>query len=172
MRFAEAYQELKEGKKIKLPHWIGYWVVENGTVMMHCSNDKVIPLLESDDIFFTLDNIASDDWEVLSDSFDEKESKVNEDLRFSFSEALYRLKAGYRLSRKEWNNPKMIVVYQKGYPDGIKCNAQTATAWGMNEGDTFKCNPYFQIRNGNDTHSMYLPSVDDLLAKDWYVVTK
>lgn len=39
-----------------------------------------------------------------------------------------------------------FVVYQKGYPDGIPCNKQTAEAFGYNEGDLFKCRPYMQLR--------------------------
>lgn len=47
---------------------------------------------------------------------------------------------------KGWNGKGMFVVYQKGYPQGIPCNKQTAEAWGLNEGDLFVCNPYLQIR--------------------------
>ena len=64
----------------------------------------------------------------------------------------------------------MFVVYQKGYPEGIPCNIQTAEAFGMNEGDTFVCNPYLQIKNADRTHSMWVPSIGDVLANDWYIV--
>lgn len=63
----------------------------------------------------------------------------------------------------------MFVVLQKGYPQGIPCNKQTAEAWGMKEGDLFRCNPYFQIKNVDGSHSMWTPSVGDLLAEDWEV---
>ena len=58
----------------------------------------------------------------------------------------------------------------KGYPNGIPCNKQTAEAWGMNEGDLFKCNSYLQIKNVDGSHSMWAPSVNDCLAEDWIVV--
>lgn len=64
----------------------------------------------------------------------------------------------------------MFVVMQKAYPDGILCNKQTADAWGLKEGDLFKCNPYFQIKNADGSHSMWVPSVGDLLANDWKVI--
>ncbi len=51
----------------------------------------------------------------------------------------------------------MFVVYQKGYPQGIPCNKQTAEAWGLNEGDLFVCNPYLQIRCVDGSHSMWVP---------------
>lgn len=84
-----------------------------------------------------------------------------------FSEALKRVKEGRKIFRLGWNGKGMFVVYQKGYPKGIPCNQQTALAWGMNEGDLFKCNPYLQIKNAQGSHSMWVPSIDDILADDW-----
>lgn len=91
--------------------------------------------------------------------------------KFDFSQALVYLKAGQKLTRTGWNGRGMFVVMQKAYPNGINCNKQTAEAWGLNEGDLFKVNPYFQIKNANGTHSMWVPSVGDLLAEDWHLVT-
>ena len=87
-----------------------------------------------------------------------------------FSDALRALKAGQSISRIKWVTGSKYVVYQKGYPDGIPCNKQTAEAWGIKEGSLFQCNPYFQIKNGDGTHSMWVPTVDDLLADDWVTV--
>lgn len=42
--------------------------------------------------------------------------------------ALELLKKGAKVAREGWNGKGMFVVYQKGYPDGIPCNAQTAAA--------------------------------------------
>ena len=89
---------------------------------------------------------------------------------FTFGEAIRRLKAGKKVARKGWNGKGMFVVYQKGYPNGIPCNKQTAEAWGINEGDLFVCNPYFQIRCVDGSHSMWVPSINDCLAEDWVVV--
>ena len=93
-----------------------------------------------------------------------------EDLSMNFGEALEALKAGKRLRRAGWNGKGMFVVYQKGYPQGIPCNKQTAEAWGMNEGELFVCNPYLQIKNVDGSHSMWVPSIGDCLAEDWEVV--
>lgn len=88
----------------------------------------------------------------------------------TFGGALELMKMGFKVARKGWNGKGQFVVYQKGYPDGIPCNSQTAQAWGMNEGDLFKCNPYLQIRCVDGSHSMWVPSVGDCLAEDWMVV--
>lgn len=87
-----------------------------------------------------------------------------------FGTALKLMKEGKKLQRKGWNGKGMFVVYQKGYPEGIPCNKNTAEAWGLNEGDLFKVNPYLQIKNVDGSHSMWVPSINDILAEDWTVV--
>ena len=88
----------------------------------------------------------------------------------NFGEAIEEMKAGKRLARNGWNGKNMFVVYQKGYPDGIPSNKQTAEAWRMEEGDLFKCEPYLQIKMVNGSHAMWVPSINDVLAEDWEVL--
>lgn len=85
----------------------------------------------------------------------------------NFGGALNLLKAGKKVARKGWNGKGMFVVYQKGYPNGIPCNKQTAEAWGLSEGDLFVVQPYLQIKNVDGSHSMWVPSINDTLAEDW-----
>lgn len=87
----------------------------------------------------------------------------------TFGIALELLKKGVRVAREGWIGKGKIIVYQKGYPQGIPCNKQTAAAWGMQEGDLFVCRPYLQIRNGDGSHSMWVPSIGDCLADDWVI---
>jgi hypothetical protein len=86
-----------------------------------------------------------------------------------FGKALVAVKSGKKIGRYAWDKWGMFVVYQKGYPQGIPCNKQTADAWGLKEGETFVCNPYLQKRCSNGSHSMWCPSVDDILAEDWEI---
>lgn len=88
----------------------------------------------------------------------------------NFSNALNLVKRGYKIARDGWNGKGMFVVYQKGYPQGIPCNKQTAEAWGMKEGELFKCEPYLQIKMANGSHAMWVPSINDVLAEDWQTV--
>lgn len=97
--------------------------------------------------------------------------KLHSDIgKFAFGTALELLKNGHKLTREGWNGKGMFVVYQKGYPQGIPCNKQTAEAWRLNEGDLFVCNPYLQIKCANGSHSMWVPSINDVLAEDWVVL--
>jgi hypothetical protein len=90
----------------------------------------------------------------------------------NFGNAILLLKQGHKLQRSGWNGKGMFVVYQKGYPDGISCNKQTAKAWGIKEGDIFKVEPYLQLKMVNGSHAMWVPSINDILSDDWQVVKK
>lgn len=61
-------------------------------------------------------------------------------------------------------------MYQKGYPQGIPCNKQTAEAWGLKEGGLFKCEPYLQMKTTIGTNIMWTPNILDILAEDWVLV--
>ena len=88
----------------------------------------------------------------------------------NFGLAIEAAKMGKRIARRGWNGKGMSVAYQKGYPDGIPCNKNTAEAWGMEEGELFKCNPYLQMRCADGSFQMWLASQSDILADDWYIV--
>lgn len=66
MDFRKAWFHLLNGEKIKRPHWSGYWAWENGTIMMHCKDGKVLDIRETDDPSYTFDNVAAHDWEVMT----------------------------------------------------------------------------------------------------------
>lgn len=164
MRFSEAFEALKQGAKVKCPEWAGFWKWEYNSIKMYCKDGRVLDIRETEDVDYTMSFILRDDWEIV-----EGEVKDLDVQTFTFGDAIRRLKAGQKVARKGWNGKGMFVVYQKGYPNGIHCNKQTAEAWGINEGDLFICNPYLQIRCVNGSHSMWVPSINDCLATDWIV---
>lgn len=88
----------------------------------------------------------------------------------NFGKALEALKEEKKVSREGWNGQGMFAVLQKGYPDGIPCNKQTAEAWGLKEGDLFKVRPYFQLRTAQGDHAMWVPSGSDILSEDWIII--
>jgi hypothetical protein len=206
MKFCEALELMKQGFKIKMPDWSGYWQIEKvakskrhvlteldleklikekecnfssikheldkdyeETIMMHCKDDVSIDIRDTNDIFYTLGFIMSDEW-IIADETNSKLLQGEVVHTFNFGEAIRKLKQGKHVARKGWNGKGMFVVYQKGYPNGIQCNKQTAEAWGINEGDLFICNPYLQIKCTNGSHSMWDPSINDCLAEDWIEV--
>lgn len=165
MIFKEAYEALKNGCKVKCPEWTGYWEWENNTIMMHCADGITREIRHTENLDYTMSFILRSDWQIVG-AVDASDEHVT----FSFGVALERLKAGQKVCRIGWNGKGMFVVYQKAYPEGIPCNKQTAEAWGLQEGDLFICNPYLQIKQVNGSHSMWVPSIGDVLAEDWMVV--
>ena len=68
MNFASAFISLQRGHKIKRSHWGGYWKLEDG---------KVINLLDTEDVMYTLSNCACDDWEIADNYGATKEQDRN-----------------------------------------------------------------------------------------------
>ena len=165
MKFKEAFEALKQGAMVKCPEWSGYWKWEDNSIKMHCKDGRILDIREMEDVAYTLGFIICDDWEIVG-SAEVKELNIQ---TFTFGEAIRRLKSGQRVTRKGWNGRGLFVVYQKGYPQGIPCNKQTADAWGMNEGDLFRCEPYLQINTVDGSHAMWVPSIRDCLADDWCI---
>lgn len=85
----------------------------------------------------------------------------------NFGQAIEEMKAGRKCHREGWNGKNMFVVYQKGYPEGIPANENTARAFGVEEGELFKVQPYLQMRCADGTHQMWVASQSDMLADDW-----
>lgn len=72
MDFRQAWFELLNGKKIKLPTWSGYWAWEKSpkdglnSIMMHTWDGQVIDIRDTDTPAYTFENIASHGWEVVN----------------------------------------------------------------------------------------------------------
>lgn len=160
MLFEEAFKAMIRGKKIMCPEWNGYWFFDGNTIKLFANNGDIKDIIETCNTITILSLAARNDWEIIFDT------AAAPDL-FDFGEALKRLKAGQRVCRKGWNGKGMSVAYFKGYPNGVSCNEQTIKAWKLNKGDTFVCNPYFQIKQPDGSYSMWAPSIGDVLAEDW-----
>lgn len=64
----------------------------------------------------------------------------------------------------------MFVVLQKGYPDGIPINRNTAEATGIAEGTVCRFLPYLMMKTADGAFVPWLASQTDILACDWQVV--
>ncbi len=90
---------------------------------------------------------------------------------FDFSIALSRLKKNIRVTRAGWNGNGMWVTLQKGYPEGVPANKQTALAIGVAEDTLIKFRPYLLMKTVDGSFVPWLASQSDLLADDWIVAT-
>lgn len=85
----------------------------------------------------------------------------------NFGQALELLKSGRRVSRAGWNGKGMWLAYQRGYPEGIAINKNTADATGLAEGTVCKFLPYLIMRTAQGDFVPWLASQSDILADDW-----
>lgn len=157
MKFSEAYEALKQGAKIKMPEWAGFWAMEDGNIKMHCKDGRVLDIRETEDIDYTLGFIMREDW-ILADDVAVENLNIR---TFTFGEAIRKLKAGQKVARKGWNGKGIYIEMQK--PD--EHSKMTL--------------PYIYIvTNGlvTDNHDApkgvvpWLASQTDMLATDWRVV--
>ena len=98
MRFICALKLMKEGHKVKLPSWAGYWVYDhNGDkIWMHCKDGRVLEIRETEVLSYTLENICSDEWIVADETNTPELGGV---ATFNFGEAIKYLKRGFKGGR-------------------------------------------------------------------------
>lgn len=78
MLFREAFELMKQGKKLKLPSWAGYWYwsKDKQTIIMHTKDGVDMDIRETQIPDYTFSNIASDEW-TLADSKNCPESEAH-----------------------------------------------------------------------------------------------
>lgn len=145
MKFIEALKLMKEGKKVKLPSWDGYWYWKDNTIRMHCKDGKILDIRETERVEYTLNNITSEDW-ILANN--ENTTILGGEVLFGFDETIKYLKRGLKLTKKSWHKPGMFIQMQK--PD---------------EHSKMK-GSYLYITIG-DYLNPWHPSQADMLEEDW-----
>ena len=85
----------------------------------------------------------------------------------NFGEALEEIKKGAKVSRDGWNGKGMFVFL---VPAGRFSACTKAAIDIADEDGKVNYNPYFAIKNVNGTVSTWVPSVNDCLAEDWFVM--
>ena len=97
----------------------------------------------------------------------EDQTDEGHDIGWAVREMRYH---GGKVARAGWNGRGMFLVFQKGYPDGIPINANTAQATGIPQGTVCKFLPYIMMRTVSGDLVPWLCSQTDLLATDWVLV--
>ena len=82
----------------------------------------------------------------------------------NFGQALEYVKEGKKIYRNGWNGKGMYVYY---VPAAKYKRCTEAAADLVDENNMVQYNPYFAIKNVNNTVSTWVPSVNDCLAEDW-----
>ena len=87
MKFSEAFECMKQGAKVKLPSWGGFWFwdPEKKTIIMHTKDGEEMDIRETLVVDYTFSNVACDDW-VIADILNCPE--LGGEATFSFGEAI------------------------------------------------------------------------------------
>lgn len=113
MKFEEAFKIMKQGGKVKLPSWGGYWYwdPEKETIIMHTKDGQEMDIRETQSVVYTLQNILSDEWIVANG---QNCPQLGGEATFSFGEAIKYLKRGMKVARKGWNGKKQYIQLATG----------------------------------------------------------
>ena len=152
MIFKEALKYMKDGIKVKLPSWGGYWYWDNDkeTIMMHCKDNNVLDIRETQVVEYTLSNICSDEWIF-----------AGEENTFNFGEAIKYLKRGFKVKRKGWNGKGQYIElasnisYVNANKETINCNHDAIG------------NKAIAFVGTSGVQMGWLASQADMLAEDW-----
>lgn len=113
MNFKEAFRLMKQGTKVKLPSWGGYWYWDDNkqTIVMHTKDGEELDIRETQRVEYTMANILSDEWQIANEK---NCPKLGGEATFSFGEAIKYLKRGMKVARKGWNGKKQYIQLATG----------------------------------------------------------
>lgn len=163
MDFEEALVLMKEGHKVKLPSWGGYWSwdQEKETVIMHTKDGEDLDIRETQRVGYTLENILSDEWQIANE---ENCPQLGGEATFSFGFAIKYLRRGFKVARKGWNGKKQYI------------QLATGISYKTADGDIVNCehdaigNMAIAFCGTSGVQMGWLASQADMLADDWMFV--
>lgn len=169
MNFVEALKAMKNGAKVKLPSWGGYWCwdVEKETVMIHCRpqdsdhQGEILDIRETQRVEYTLSNVASEDW-VIAD--EENCPVLGGEAMFGFGDAIKYIKRGLKVKRKGWNGKNQYIQLATGI------SYKSATGEIVNCEHDAIGNMAVAFVGTSGVQLGWLASQADMLAEDWVFV--
>lgn len=160
MKFSEAFECMKQGAKVKLPSWGGFWFwdPEKKTIIMHTKDGEEMDIRETQVVDYTFSNVACDDW-VIADN--QNCPILGGEATFSFGEAIKYLKRGMKVARKGWNGKKQYIQLATGISyktaDGVIVNCEHDAIGNM----------AVAFVGTSGVQMGWLASQADMLAEDW-----
>ena len=160
MRFEEALKIMKDGNKVKLPSWGGFWKwdSEKESIIMHTKDGEELDIRETQVVEYTLGNILSDEWIVADEN---NCPELGGEATFSFGEAIKYLKRGMKVARKGWNGKKQYIQLASGI------SYKTADNKIVNCEHDAIGNKAVAFVGTSGVQMGWLASQADMLAEDW-----
>lgn len=165
MNFREIFKVMKQGAKVKLPSWGGYWYwdPEKETIMIQCrpqdgDQGELLDIRETQRVEYTTMNLLSDDWIIA----DETNCPVlGGEATFGFGDAIRYLKRGLKVARKGWNGKKQYIQLASGI-SYVAADGQLVNC----EHDAIG-NRAIAFIGTSGVQMGWLASQADMLAEDW-----
>ncbi|MGN0464887.1 MAG: DUF2829 domain-containing protein [Lachnospiraceae bacterium] len=160
MNFREALKLMKDGEKVKLPSWGGYWYWDGtkDTVIIHTKDGEELDIRDTVMVEFTLSNVASDDW-VIADK--QNCPQLGGEATFSFSEVIKYLKRGFKMTRKGWTGKNQYIEL------ATNISYVTADKTVVNCEHNAIGNKAIAFIGTSGVQMGWLASQADMLAEDW-----
>lgn len=160
MRFEEALKIMKDGNKVKLPSWGGFWKWDSDkeSIIMHTKDGEELDIRETQVVEYTLGNILSDEWIVADEN---NCPELGGEATFSFGEAIKYLKRGMKVARKGWNGKKQYIQLASGI------SYKTADNQIVNCEHDAIGNKAVAFVGTSGVQMGWLASQADMLAEDW-----
>lgn len=163
MLFREAFKMMKNGMKVKLPSWGGYWYwdSEKGTIIMHTKDGEELDIRETQRVGYTFSNVCSDEW-MIADEHNCPE--LGGEAAFDFGDAIKYLKRGMKVKRKGWNGKNQYIQlatdisYRTSDNMIINCNHDAIG------------NKAIAFVGTSGVQMGWLASQADMIAEDWVFV--
>ena len=168
MNFREIFKVMKQGAKVKLPSWGGYWYwdPEKETIMIQCrpqdgDQGELLDIRETQRVEYTTMNLLSDDWIIA----DETNCPIlGGEATFGFGDAIRYLKRGLKVARKGWNGKKQYIQLASGI-SYVTADGQLVNC----EHDAIG-NRAIAFIGTSGVQMGWLASQADMLADDWVFV--
>lgn len=166
MKFAEALSMMKQGHKMKLPSWGGFWYWDNEqeTIMMQCravdseTGEDLLGIRETQRVECTINNILSDDW---VEATGENCTVLGGCPSFGFDEAIKYVKRGLAVKRAGWNGKDQYIAMV----EEVHCRRPGYDIFRAHHEDIgSKAIAFFGTRG---VQVGWLASQSDMLANDW-----
>lgn len=169
MNFVKALKAMKNGAKVKLPSWGGYWCwdAEKETVMIHCRpqdsdhQGEILDIRETQRVEYTLSNVASDEWMIADE---ENCPVIGGEAMFGFGDAIKYIKRGLKVKRKGWNGKNQYIQLATGI------SYKSATGEIVNCEHDAIGNMAVAFVGTSGVQMGWLASQADMLAEDWVFV--
>lgn len=160
MNFVDALKLMRDGKKVKLPSWGGYWYwdEEKQTIIMHTKEGNELDIRETQRVEYTLGNVCSDEW-IIAD--EENTPVLGGVATFNFGEAIKYLKRGFKVKRQGWNGKNQFI------------ELASAISYVSPAGEVVNCeheaigNMAIAFNGTSGVQMGWLASQADMLAEDW-----